>query len=249
LKTHFDTLLGELDCWPSDQATIWWRDDDAVADTPQLRKLLDLSRKSRAPVALAAVPLCAGPDLAAALRGQPGIKVWQHGYAHTDHATPPAKKAELGDDRLVDDVIGELESGRNLLRLLFSDIFDPVLVPPWNRIGPAVRAALPSAGFDRLSTVKARSGSQVLPREVNIHADIIDWRGAHGFIGEESVVSALVGHLAARRRGEADRNEPTGILSHHLIHDRACWDFLADFLDMIAQHPAARLMHPDDLPW
>jgi hypothetical protein len=61
---------------------------------------------------------------------------------------------------------------------------------------------------------------------VNTHVDIIDWRGTRGFCGEEIALNAAVSHLAARRTGTADADEPTGWLTHHAVHDVAAWDFL-----------------------
>ena len=36
----------------------------------------------------------------------------------------------------------------------------------------------------------------------------------------------LITHLRARRRGDVDADEPTGVLSHHWSHDEATWTFL-----------------------
>ena len=43
--TGWDALARELDAWgeAGAVATLWWRDDDAVADTPTLRRLLSLA--------------------------------------------------------------------------------------------------------------------------------------------------------------------------------------------------------------
>jgi hypothetical protein len=46
--------------------------------------------------------------------------------------------------------------------------------------------------------------------------------------------------LRLRRLGQADRTEPTGLMTHHLAHDRAAWDFIARFLDETKGHPAGR---------
>jgi hypothetical protein len=62
--------------------------------------------------------------------------------------------------------------------------------------------------------------------EVNTHVDIIDWRGARAFCGEDAAAAMATRHLAARRSGEADSNEPTGWLTHHEVHDSSAWEFL-----------------------
>jgi hypothetical protein len=37
------------------RATLWWRDDDAERDSPQLRRLLAIARAHRVPIAIAAI--------------------------------------------------------------------------------------------------------------------------------------------------------------------------------------------------
>jgi len=49
-----------------------------------------------------------------------------------------------------------------------------------------------------------------------------------------------VRHLAACRCGEADRDEPTGWLTHHLQHDAAGWDFLTTLLERTRADPCVR---------
>jgi hypothetical protein len=63
-------------------------------------------------------------------------------------------------------------------------------------------------------------------RQVNTHVDIIAWQSGRGFVGEDSALHMLVGHLASRRRVELDAAEPTGLLTHHARHDEAAWAFL-----------------------
>ena len=47
-------------------------------------------------------------------------------------------------------------------------------------------------------------------------------------------------HLAQRRTGEADVEEPTGLLTHHLAMDDASFAFTAEFLKRTAAHPAVQ---------
>ena len=53
-------------------------------------------------------------------------------------------------------VLGELGTGRMALERLFGARPLPVLVPPWNRIAPALVPTLPEIGFAGLSTFGAR---------------------------------------------------------------------------------------------
>jgi hypothetical protein len=236
-------LVRELDTWHAAGrcATFWWRDDDAMTTGPTLDRLVALHRDTAVPLALAVVPAQADPRLSAELAAYPEISVLQHGYDHANHATPGDKKSEIGDGRIADEVARQLGDGRDTLRALFADKALPVLVPPWNRIGDAALKALPGLGFVGLSRYKARSREVVGPgiRQVNCHVDIVDWRGTRGFIGEYRALDLVVGHLSARRRGECDADEPTGLLTHHRVLDEAGWDFAAAFLRRTAAHAAA----------
>ena len=60
------------------------------------------------------------------------------------------------------------------------------------------------------------------------------------FAGTGEVLRQLVGHLGARRTGEVDREEPTGIMTHHLVHDAETEDFMTALLERTRAHPAAR---------
>ena len=233
-------LNAELDAWSAagTVAEFWWRDDDAADATPALRRLLALRRAADVPLAVAAIPRRATPALVRTLERECDIDILQHGWAHADHAPAGAKKAEFGEDRDPQDAAREIAEGRSRLHRLFGRPPE-ALVPPWNRIGGSVAALLPDCGIRGLSRFGPRPASAALT-VVNAHIDIIDWKGTRGFAGEEAVISAAVAHLADRRRGRADPAEPTGLLTHHPVHDEDSWNFLARFLRETAAHPAVR---------
>jgi hypothetical protein len=116
----------------------------------------------------------------------------------------------------------------------------PVLVPPWNRIAPDVVAALPRLGLRGISCYGARPAADAGLVRVNTHVDIIDWHGTRGFVGTEAALALLVGHLSARRTGTGDREEPTGLLTHHLVHDEASWVFIGKLLGHLRGNRAVR---------
>ncbi len=206
-------------------ARLWWRDDDAADVTPALDRLLALRRDLEVPLALAVVPARATAGLAQRLAAESDVDVLQHGYAHVDHAGPGEKKVELGPQRPAMLVLGELGTGWLAMERLFADRALPVLVPPWNRIAPALVPTLPEIGFRGLSTFGPRARPEPVRglRQVNTHVDIVDWKGGRGFVGEEPALAALVQALAAARTGNGG---PVGILSHHLAMDEAAWNFL-----------------------
>ena len=245
----WDDLRQELDAWQEAgcRATLWWRDDDATAATPALARLLGLAQSARVPLALAAVPLMTEASLVEALGAAPGAVALPHGYAHVDHSAAGEKSGELGPARPLEENLREVALGWRRLSGLFGERALPVLVPPWNRIDPALFPHLPALGLRGLSAWGARPRAFAAPglRQVNTHLDIIDWRGSRGFVGEGKALAVLVEHLGARRRGEADRDEPSGLLTHHLAHDAAAWDFVARLLAASASHPAARWLAPE----
>lgn len=207
-------------------ATFWWRDDDAARPGPALARLLALAQKTATPLALAAIPLQAEKE---AFDGAgAGVAVLQHGSDHRNRAAAGEKKTEFPPAESPAAAIARLVSARDRLAALAGARLLPVLVPPWNRLPDAYAPPLAAAGFRGLSRYGWRSSAQAAPglTQVNTHVDLIDWHGTRGFAGEEAVLAAAVGHLAARREGTADPAEATGWLSHHAVHDDAAWNFL-----------------------
>jgi hypothetical protein len=240
----FARLDDELARWAAAGrvATFWWRDDDAVAATPALATLAALARAHDAPVALAVVPALLEDSLAAAVAALPQSTVVQHGHAHRNHAPAGAKSCELGSDRPLPTVAAELGAGRKRLGGAFGARFLPLLVPPWNRIDAAVVAALPAQGFAGLSTFGPRTAREAAPGLVrcNAHADPIAWREGRRFVGAGRALDDVVAHLARRRAGTVDADEPTGLLTHHLVFDAEAWRFVGELLARTRRHPAAR---------
>jgi hypothetical protein len=240
-------LAAELARWPAGGATLWWRDDDAGAATPALARLLGLAGRVEVPLGLAVVPAWLTDEAAAAIgAAAPGVVVLQHGYAHRNHEPPPPpdhrpRKAELGGARPVEVALAELALGRARLAAGLGARLQAVLVPPWNRIAPAVRAALPQAGYRTLSAFGPRPASRddAGLHHVNCHVDPIQWRTGRAFAGAAGTLDALTAHLAARREGRVDPAEPTGLLTHHHNLSPAAWGVLEALLVRLRGHPAA----------
>jgi hypothetical protein len=229
-----DRLLALLDAAARDARAValWWRDDDAIDATPQLETLLGLAASHRVPLGLAVIPRDATPGLAARVAEAPGVAVLQHGWSHTQHSPDARKKAELGDHRPVETVLDELVAGRRILHGLFAHRFLPVLVPPWNRIGPAVRARRGEVGLVGLSTFGPRPRGE--PHVVNTHVDLIDW-GAQATHSRAAVFGLLHRLFEQCLHGHG---EPIGLLTHHLVHDEAAWQLIDEILLLSATHPA-----------
>ena len=235
-------LTDELEQWRATgrAATFWWRDDDATAPSPALDRLLSLQHKHAAPLMIAVIPARAEPALARRLTGIEGLSIVQHGWAHANHARVGASKAELGADRPPPLVLGELARGQIVLDGLFGDWLR-LLVPPHNRIAQPLAEALPSAGYIGLSTYNPRRRMVAGLTQVNTHIDIMNWV-TRAFAGDAAALTLALSHLRARRAGTVDRDEPTGLLTHHLAHDEDAWIFTDRFLATVAGHPAVRLV-------
>ena len=238
--TPFMRLREELEAWRAlgRTATLWWRDDDAVDATEPLNRLIGLSARYEVPLALAVIPAHLQPGLAEAVARAPLVTVLQHGWSHDDHGRDGEKTIELTDTRDTETAEAELAEGDRRLAAAFGDRYQRVLVPPWNRIGEATAARALAGHYGAVSGFGPRKPEQ--QGWLNTHVDPIDWRGHRGFLGTEAVIDQLVSHLSARRTGSGvDPDEPTGLMTHHLVHDAAGWAFLEMLLRMTANHPSA----------
>jgi hypothetical protein len=244
-EAEWPDLAVELDRWEEAGRTarLWWRDDDAVATTPRLDRLLGLAGDM--PLALAAIPADATPSLAAALAPWLSVAVLHHGWCHANHAAS-GKKSEYPADRHPVDVADELDEGRQRLRALFGSRALPVFVPPWNRFAVRFLPLLVEARF--------RAVSQQAPREtmlpdgiaaLDVHLDVTAWRGDRGFVGTGAALGRLLAEL--RQRRETGDDSAIGILTHHLVMDAATEDFVSQLLLSTGGHPAARWLGVTEL--
>jgi hypothetical protein len=238
---EWSDLVDELDRWglAGRVAILWWRDDDAVTATPQLGELLRLAEEI--PVALSVIPALARPELAAALHGRPQVAVLQHGWQHANRAEH-GKKSEYPKGRSASAVMAEIGAGRARLKALFGRRALAALVPPWNRFAGEFLPLLCENGIAGISTMVSPSGAVLPPGliAIDVHVDLVAWRGERGFIGATAALGCLVGHLRASRLTAADSPGPIGILTHHLIMDSATAAFVDRLSALTRTHAAAR---------
>lgn len=238
----WDALTAELDRWAEAGRRIdfWWRDDDAVTVTPALERLLVLQGQTAVPLALAVVPAQADQGLADCLSKHPDIVALQHGYAHENHAGVTGKKSEFPAGRPLPLRCADLKAGKDRLQSLFGARLLPVLVPPWNRAADDLLPILPGLGFAAISGFKPYADRQAAPGliRLNTQVDPIDWHGGNPPAGAARALEAACTMLRGMRLGELPL-QPVGLLTHHLRHDQAAWDFTAAFL-ATARHAAVR---------
>jgi peptidoglycan/xylan/chitin deacetylase (PgdA/CDA1 family) len=237
---EWSDLVDELDRWglAGCVASLWWRDDDAVAPTPQLDELLRLG--DEVPIALAVIPALARPELATALAGRPRVAVLQHGWQHRNRAQH-GKKSEYPEARPAAVVAAEIGAGQARLKALFGRRAVAVLVPPWNRFAGEFLPLLCANGIAGISTMVSPSGAAVPPglTQIDVHVDLVAWRGDRGFIGAAAALGGLVGHLRAQRLGAVGMPGPIGVLTHHLIMDGPTAAFLERLIPLVRDHDAA----------
>lgn len=185
----------------------WLRDDDAVAVTPALKRLLSFP----VPVALAVIPDLAEPDLFKTS----GVTFLQHGCDHRNRAAPGEKKTEFPAREPIAEALARLRVSNERLKEQAGGRALPVVAPPWNRMRRELAAELPRIGIRGLSGYGEEQPIAGV-KQVNTHVDIVAWREGKRFIGEEEAV-----RLAMSRKGK-----PVGWLTHHAVHDAAAWAFL-----------------------
>lgn len=190
---------------------LWWRDDDAAADDPRLGRLLDIAAARSAPIVLAVIPRLLDKATTARIGGCPIATVVQHGLAHADHRSKKGRKCELVDRIDQDDA---LVAARDVLAQTFGSRFHPVMVPPWNRIEPGLRARLPALGYSALSTFAGSTEVETVPglRIVDTHVDAIAWQDGKRPLCAQAIVEAI----QAKAAGSAG---PIGLLTHHAVTD------------------------------
>lgn len=207
------------------RASLWWRDDDARAPSPALDRLLAIAAASEVPLTLAVIPDGDMTALAARLSSVTGVQVAQHGADHQNRREG-REAGEFPHDWSRLRLVTALLAGRRKLAALPGAL--PVFVPPWNDVHPDLEGALSDAGFIGWSAAGERRRGGALPR-LDIHLDLLRWRGGARFRGPRKFLRELTAELRARRLTET-WHEPIGLLTHHLDHDEEAWAFLAEFL-------------------
>ena len=225
-------LDNELQNWrvAGQQPQLWWRDDDAISRTPELKHLTEVANDAKIEILLAVIPAHAHKELAAYIKQHAILKPCIHGWSHTNYAPVPEKKCELGSHRPLDEVLADIGRGRQRLEELIGNCLEPILVPPWNRMRDDLAPLLPQVGIKAFSTFAHRRS--VPKMQVNTHVDIMNWKAPGGTVGKslDAVQNELASALSVSR---ANGCYPIGLLTHHLVHDEAAWATVS----ALAAHP------------
>ncbi|WP_068317069.1 hypothetical protein [Polycladidibacter hongkongensis] len=235
-------LTEELDWFAARgvRAKFWWRDDDAVANSPALQTLVMTAKNHSLPLTLAVIPLLYRRDLIAALNdAATEVRIAMHGLMHKDARQVGSKrlapkKNEVGAQSEVAPKDPAFAAALKRLESGFGTRVVPLFVPPWNRIAPRFLPALAGVGFSALSTYGFINRLRFA--QVQCHLDPVDWRANRGFIGYGRALHRL--RLELRRR-RCNHQEPIGLLTHHLVHDEELGAFLQVFFEVTRKHEGA----------
>lgn len=228
----WQALMDEFTKWDTlkTRPKIWFRDDDVSKVTPAFETIISLFAKHETQLFAAAIPgLITGDDLRHLSQDHPNVTFWQHGYDHSNHALKGQKKIELGGAWPLNKARECLSNGKKKLEDLFGEKFEPIMVPPWNRIDDDFLDFTAST-YKAVSLYQNASPDLVF-QHINCQIDLIDWANQKSFIGTETALSALILELQKRRFGIIASDQPIGILLHHLDHTPE----LTDFLGMLLQ--------------
>lgn len=235
MKIDWSPLTSELALWRRRDLPlpIWWRDDDAIADTPALGTLSQLANDVGVPVYVAVIPDPMTPSLPPAIQKDPHLIPIIHGWQHISHAPEGAKNAEFGHPRPF--AAAELKQAIEVLETGFGDQLIKLFVPPWNRISLDLLPVLAASGYRGVSTYGARSTTFAATNlmQINTHIDPIYWRGHRGLVASETLIEGIATTLRERREGRTEASEPLGLLTHHLVHDDDIWSFCGEVLRVL----------------
>ncbi len=239
--TAVDALRRDLDaCAARNQRLrLWWRDDDLQRPGEALDRLLDALGEHAISPALAAIPHGLEPAAVAALDGT-SAALFVHGWCHANHAPADEKKSEFGPHRPLVDRLAEVERAWTRLQSLAGGRAVSCFVPPWNRLGDDLAAALGRTGMTALSAFAAAGKAPAragVPR-LDTHVDLIDWRGGRRALPAEAVAAQLVRHVGV--------DGPVGILSHHRDTGGRDWAEWHGLFSILGAHPAVQWLSPTE---
>ena len=186
----------------------WLRDDDAVAVTPALQRLVSFG----VPVALAVIPDLAEPELFKIN----GVTFLQHGCDHRNRAAAGEKKTEFPATEAIPDALERLRASRERLVAMGGDRVLPVVAPPWNRMRRELAVELPRIGIRGFSGYRGEAVPNLVQHDT--HVDIVAWKAGRRFIGDEEAARLAMTYVL--------KDASVGWLTHHAVHDAAAWSFL-----------------------
>ena len=195
-RDFFGSPLGQRNLY----SDVWIRDDDLTKPNPEIEALLSICGDYQIPTFLAIIPEKMDSDLLRLCRNYPFVKVWMHGIGHENKASLGRKKSEFPFWNATQQNL--ILYNKKRMEDLFEDYFQPIFVPPWNRLDPSWVAFI-LKNFDYISSF----GSSDSPYFKNTNLDIVDWK-LRQLKDERAIQKEML-----------DIWKPIGLLTHHWMHD------------------------------
>ncbi len=255
MNNIWKNLDNELTKWreSSISPVFWIRDDDATKDGPKIKKLVSISKKFNTPLSVAVIPYLIQKSVIKVLNSSNLITVLQHGFKHKNYEPKGQKKSEFGVSRDINNMIEDISYGSKLISESFGKLYQPIFVPPWNRMSHLLLPHIHSLGILGVSSFNkhlikyANDKNQLVI--INTNIDIIDWKNDKIFLGEEKILEKLTSELIVRRNERENIEKPIGILTHHNVMEANSFLFLEKLFNKTHNYGAKwksiqQIIHP-----
>ena len=229
---------------PGKELDVFFRDDDADDDLPNLHRLIDTFQNYAATVNLAVIPgtlTASGAELL--LKRQERMpqcmELHQHGWIHANHEST-GRKCEFGPSQSYNQQFRNILRGRERLTEVFGGNRNRLFIPPWNRCTRdtlRVLKALEFAGISRDVSAELLEGVTV--REVPVTFDINTWKTGPRLKTNVEIADALSRQVNA--------GACIGVLLHHKVMTSEAFQMLDNVLSIFSSAPNIRIKSLGDL--
>lgn len=244
----FDPLREEFKLWQQSgrRCSLWWRDDDLVADTPALRRMAELAQRHQVPVLVAVIPGQAADTLAEDTAAMSMLSFCQHGWQHQNHESA-GTPSEFGTARPLEEVAEDLRRGYERMAQLFGSRFFPVFVPPWNRVREDALPLLRQVGLYGVSQHTGQPAATAVLPAFDTHVDILQWAPAPPMLCRpvDELVERLVAILR-EWRSQSDPMPPLGLLTHHRPMQDDAWAFMEQLIAVTREFDCVHWLAADE---
>jgi len=223
-------------------AALFFRADDIGVPSQHFSQMINVFRKHRMPLCLAAVPSWLTSRRLHQLRQITGNSTgfcWhQHGWLHKNHE-PSGKKQEFGESRPLEKIEKDLLRGKDRLEQLLGKSSFPLFTPPWNRCGATTLQLLADHGFSGVSRSRGATPSSpdCLP-DIQVNVDL--------HTRKESDAAVSLGNLLKEMQLSI-AGGTCGIMLHHQLMDDQAYIFLEKLLQAVSQFSNIFPVHFEDL--
>lgn len=233
------TIEQSLDSAQQKEITLFFRADDIGIPSKNFSQMISLFQKYSTPLCLATVPTWLTEKRFAQLQKDTGnnnsLFCWhQHGWLHKNYENV-GKKHEFGTSRSKDAIKQNLSDGKERLKQILKNEFQPYFTPPWNRCSQETIASLIELDFKALSRSKGAQPETpgALP-DIQVNVDLHTRKETSQ---QEATTNILQELALALSSGQA------GIMLHHQRMNNLSFIFLETLLEVLSSHERFNIKH------